>query len=379
MTISTDLNSVININILIIIISIESIRVVEGESGSVNGASWICSIQTKGDKPPGRKGHSLAYIEENNSLIVFGGETQKGINDNSLYVFNIDDKEWKKLQIKNSECIAPRAFHNMALINNNLFIYGGKLQNGDATNEIITFDIANETATQLVSDNNEIPKRYCGAISECNDGVKWQLFIIGGKQNENEYLNMDIFLINFKTNLTEENIPESLTNEQQVMDNDNDNNSFNNNIEIDNLPQENKVQSLNESPEEIQQRQNKLNELMQLHSQYLTQYSKYIEIITQNTNLQHHQQHLLLQKHLELNEERFRVVSELMRMYISYIEKMDRKIIEKIRNKKYYPLINYNELSQIREHYKKKLHKYYLDMKELTEREDRKKEQLDEE
>ena len=372
------MNSVINITLLIIIISIESIRVVEGESGSVNGASWICSIQTKGDKPPGRKGHSLAYIEENNSLIVFGGETQKGINDNSLYVFNIDDKEWKKLQIKNSECITPRAFHNMVLINNNLFIYGGKLQNGNVTNEIITFDITNETATQLISDNNEIPKRYCGAVSECNDGVKWQWFIIGGKHNENDYLNMDILLMNFKGNLTEENIPESLTNEQQIMDNDNDNdnNSFTDNIEMDNLPEENKVQSLNESPEVIQQRENKLNELNQLRSQYLTQYSKYIETITQTTNLQ---QHLLLQKHLELSKERFTVVSELMRMYIPLIEQMDTKIIEGIRNKKYCPLINYTELSQSREHYKNKLHKYYLDMNELTKIENTTKEQLDEE
>ena len=368
------MNSVINITLLITIISIESIRVVEGESGSVNGASWICSIQTKGDKPPGRKGHSLAYIEENNSLVVFGGETQKGINDNSLYVFNIDDKEWKKLQVKNSECITPRAFHNMVLINNNLFVYGGKLQNGNVTNEIIAFDITNETAIQLVSDNNEIPKRYCGAVSECNNGVQWQLFIIGGKQNENDYLNMDIFLMNFKSNLTEENMPESLTNEQQVMDDDNDANSFSNNI--DNLPQENKIESLNESPEVIQERENKLKELIQLHSQYLTQYAKYIEVTTQNTNLQ---QQLLLQKHLEISKERFIVVSDLMRMYISEIEKMDKKIIERIRDKKYCPSIDYNELSRSREHYKNKLHKYYLDMEELTKLESTTREQLDEE
>ena len=81
---------------------------------NINGASWIVNIQTKGEKPPGRKGYSMKYIEGINNLIIYGGELKDNkINDDSVFLYNIDDKEYKKLNNQENNFIGCRAYHTM--------------------------------------------------------------------------------------------------------------------------------------------------------------------------------------------------------------------------------------------------------------------------
>ena len=122
----------------------KNISVITGDNANVNGASWIVNIQTKGDKPPGRKGYSMMYAESINSLIIYGGELKDNkINDNGIYIYNVDDKEYKKINIKGSDMLGCRAYHSMQLndTSNKIYIIGGIDNNKNVLNDIIEVEV----------------------------------------------------------------------------------------------------------------------------------------------------------------------------------------------------------------------------------------------
>ena len=116
------------------------------ENSNINGASWIVNIQTKGEKPPGRKGYSMQYIEGINSLIIYGGELKDNkINDDGIYLFNIDEKEYNKINLKVNNLMGFRAYHTLHYndTNNKIYIIGGIDNNKEVLNDIVEVDINN--------------------------------------------------------------------------------------------------------------------------------------------------------------------------------------------------------------------------------------------
>ena len=171
---------------------LESIVIVEGDNNNnVNGASWITNIATKGDKPVGRKGYGMIYLQKINSIIIYGGETKQGINDDSVYIFNIDEKEWNKYDIK-GDSLNPRAYHLMMLVGENtVIIYGGKSKTGEISDDIISINIPNNEARIIELDKSIQEQRYSmGGCEVIDTEDNCHLMIVGGKGNK--YYEMDV-------------------------------------------------------------------------------------------------------------------------------------------------------------------------------------------
>jgi hypothetical protein len=194
----------------------KNISVITGDNANVNGASWIVNIQTKGDKPPGRKGYSMMYAESINSLIIYGGELKDNkINDNGIYIYNVDDKEYKKINIKGSDILGCRAYHSMQLndTSNKIYIIGGIDNNKNVLNDIIEVEVIDKEniSVKKYEGNDLLGKRYnhkgCNIFfrGENETNLLYHILILGGKKSENEFYDNSLIDIFIKDNENPEN------------------------------------------------------------------------------------------------------------------------------------------------------------------------------
>ena len=223
----------------------KNISVITGDNANVNGASWIVNIQTKGDKPPGRKGYSMMFAESINSLIIYGGELKDNkINDDGIYLYNVDDKEYKKINLKGSDLLGFRAYHSMQLndTNNKIYIIGGIDNNKKVLSDIIEIEVKDKAniAVKKLEGNDILGKRYnhkgCNIFfrGDNENDLLYHILILGGKKSENEFYDnslIDIFIKENNNNKNNENIKEEIEeNMGQILNNkennlyDNDNN-----------------------------------------------------------------------------------------------------------------------------------------------------------
>ena len=240
----------------------KNISVITGDNANVNGASWIVNIQTKGEKPPGRKGYTMMYAESINSLIIYGGELKdKKINDDGIYLYNVDDKEYKKINLKGSDLLGFRAYHSMQLndTNNKIYIIGGIDNNKNVLNDIIEIEVKDKSNIDVkkYEGNDILGKRYnhkgCNIFfrGDNENELLYHILILGGKKSENEFYDnslIDIFIKDenmsnnndeIKEEEIEENIKKVINNkENNLYDNDDGGDIGNNEIEnnINNLP-----------------------------------------------------------------------------------------------------------------------------------------------
>jgi len=226
----------------------KNISVITGDNANVNGASWIVNIQTKGDKPPGRKGYSMMFAESINSLIIYGGELKDNkISDNGIYLYNVDDKEYKKINLKGNDLLGFRAYHSMQFndTNNKIYIIGGIDNNKSVLNDIIEIEVKDTDNISLkkYEGNDILGKRYnhkgCNIFfrGEDENDLLYHILIFGGKKNDKEFYDnslIDIFIKeeendkkeneNIRDEKIEENMNKLLNNkENNLYDNDENN------------------------------------------------------------------------------------------------------------------------------------------------------------
>ena len=230
----------------------KNISVMTENNTNINGASWIVNIQTKGEKPPGRKGYSMQFIEGINSLIIYGGELKDNkINDDGIYLYNIDDKEYKKIIIKENNIIGYRAYHTMHLndTNNKIYIIGGINNNKEILDDIIAVDINDKENIKMkkIKSNELINKRY--GHKGCNiffsgDNEKdllYHILIFGGKKNENEFHDNSLIDIFIKDNSVSNNI----SNNNNLNNNEKENIEDNINFNIEDINNEDIADNMN--------------------------------------------------------------------------------------------------------------------------------------
>ncbi len=208
----------------------KNISVFTDNNTNINGASWIVNIQTKGEKPPGRKGYCMQFIENVNSILIYGGELKDNkINDDGIYLYNIDEKEYKKLNIKEN-IIGCRAYHTMHLNDtiNQIYVIGGINNNKEVLNDIIEVDMNDkDNITMNKKEGNDLlNKRYghkgCNIFfSGENDVLYHHILILGGKKSENEFYDnslIDIFIKNntYPNDLNEKNNNNNFNNEENI-------------------------------------------------------------------------------------------------------------------------------------------------------------------
>lgn len=154
----------------------------------------------------------MIYIKKINSIIIYGGETKQGINDDSVYIFNIDEKEWNKYEIK-GESLSPRAYHLMMLVDENtVIISGGKCKTGEISDDLISINIPTNEANKIEIDKS-IQEQRCsmGGCEVIDTEDNCHLMIIGGKGNQ--YYEMDVIDIIISNNHKNANNNE-ITNEK---------------------------------------------------------------------------------------------------------------------------------------------------------------------
>ena len=72
----------------------------------------------------GRHSHTATKFRD--SILVFGGELASGHLTNELWLFNITTSNWKLLAVNDTNAPFPVASHSANLVDDKLFIYGGK-------------------------------------------------------------------------------------------------------------------------------------------------------------------------------------------------------------------------------------------------------------
>ena len=369
----------------------KNISVIAGDNNTnINGASWIVNIQTKGDKPAGRKGYSMLFIESLNNLLIYGGELKDNkINDESAYLYNIDEKEYKKIFFKdeNKNNLISRAYHTMHLndTNNNIYIIGGINSNKEILDDIIEINLNGKEVDNKYNKykaNEIFNKRYehkgCNIfIGENDDDLMYHIIILGGKKNDKEFY--DLSLIDFyiqgnnnsknKTKIKEVNTSSEIKNDS-INENDidiqieptsivkynNENNELKakrkeyvetlNNLQKDYIDLYLKNQKISS---EYYQNLSKLNELKnkELFETVIKNISfekkrKEINIRKEKINQELDEYNRKLKENLKFNEllneymnvykERFCVLSDFLYGYIEDIMKADKFIVENCSN-----------------------------------------------
>ena len=358
----------------------KNISVITGDNANVNGASWIVNIQTKGDKPPGRKGYSMMYAESINSLIIYGGELKDNkINDNGIYIYNVDDKEYKKINIKGSDMLGCRAYHSMQLndTSNKIYIIGGIDNNKNVLNDIIEVEVIDKEniSVKKYEGNDLLGKRYnhkgCNIFfrGENETNLLYHILILGGKKSENEFYDNSLIDIFIKDNENPEN--NKINGEENNLENIKEEEIEENMGKLLN----NKEKNLYDNDGDIEKNENEINLPMKLINDYNSEKNNLIPYSnsTSNSNRTIYSNHNnkldnksnksnsnsnINEYHINLNKKA--KLDNLIKLQKEYIEKY--KKYQKI-NEEYY--INRNKLNElnVKELTKKIMEKNYKNKK----------------
>ncbi|KAJ3425089.1 faciogenital dysplasia protein [Anaeramoeba flamelloides] len=148
--------------------------------------NWNCSIMKEsiGNKPISRTGFSLSIIDDN--LYLFGGKNQNE-EFNDLHIYSISKNTW----IDEQEIIGipptKRYGHSASVISDQLWIFGGKSEN-TFFNDLYCFITSSSTWYSLEVSGTLPTPRFFNSASFISD----QLIIFGGQSEE--VINNDVWV-----------------------------------------------------------------------------------------------------------------------------------------------------------------------------------------
>ena len=342
----------------------KNISVITGDNANVNGASWIVNIQTKGEKPPGRKGYSMMFADSLNCLIIYGGELKDNkISDDSIYMYNVDDKEYKKINLKGSEMIGCRAYHSMHLndTTNKIYIIGGIDNNKKILNDIIEIEVKDKENIlfKKYEGNDILGKRYnhkgCNIFfrGDNENDLLYHILILGGKKTEKEFYDNSLIDLYIKENEGRKNEVENIREEEIEKNmgkllNKKENNIYDNDHDIE--KNENNILNHKLSDDYIQDKNNNSISLSNSNSNrtIYTNRNSNLDNISIKSNSKLNDFHININKKAKLDN--------LITLQKEYIEKY--KKYQKIEEEYY---INRNKLNElnVKELTKKILEKNY--------------------
>ena len=166
--------------------------------------------------------HTANYYDKKSEIILFGGYSN-GNMLNNIFTYNIQTNEFK-VQKEDEDAIRPdpRIGHGAFLINDNLYIFGGSLQDGNLLNDLWKLDLNNYIWEKILENNkndeNDLitPSPRSGHSIILSNIDKNTVFIFGGKvgnfQESNDLWSYDISSNQFK--LIHDTILEQFSNEE---------------------------------------------------------------------------------------------------------------------------------------------------------------------
>ena len=144
-------------------------------------------------QPPPRGGHSACYLPQIQQLVLFGGSSEEGHNNELFYLSALNGKWSNMSHLQNGEVPAPRYAHTMSVVLNKLVLFGGF----DATNffgDVHVLDPNNQRWKQMPINSLEKPAaRYAHSCVALGD----KLVVFGGfganKQIYNDLWVLDVW------------------------------------------------------------------------------------------------------------------------------------------------------------------------------------------
>ena len=168
----------------------------------------IFSVDTNGNRPAPRFGHSLVMIN-NLKICIFGGaigDTRKINYSNETYVYNILTKLWIKLEVGNNKVLPQERAAHAAAVNDDsvMMIYGGSTRNGGLAEDEIWLLYLNEGKEgegewkkyQMVNGISPGP-RYGHSLNY----IRPYFVLFGG--NFNPSLSNDVWIVNINEKIGE--------------------------------------------------------------------------------------------------------------------------------------------------------------------------------
>ena len=165
-------------------------------------------IETKGETPGQRYGHSLNYLKP--YVILFGGNLNP-ILMNDLWLMNLEHKEkdfyWIKINVEKKEKLIPmkRLYHSSCVCQEGkykekLIIFGGRNEQNKPLNDLWILNIKLEEEypkekfeidwTELKPENKD---EFIPRINHSMLFYKYYLFILGGKNSNQSPLSIEVF------------------------------------------------------------------------------------------------------------------------------------------------------------------------------------------
>ncbi|NHI88522.1 MAG: hypothetical protein EAX87_03305, partial [Candidatus Thorarchaeota archaeon] len=165
--------------------------------------------------PPGRTGHAMAYSQEDDRIVMFGGETGWGINEETLvadtWIYDLNTNTWTNMSPPTNP--TPRTFSSMGYDNEtDIFVlYGGILTDVSGSHETWLYNLTSNTWTNATTASNpgdrwsaSLPYDYKNNRLLLSGGGNWDGF------------NNEIWEYDFQANTWTELIPNSASPEVGV-------------------------------------------------------------------------------------------------------------------------------------------------------------------
>lgn len=121
--------------------------------------------------------HTSNYIQSKNTIVIFGGFS-KGEFLNTMYFFNLPNKTFEKVKYNSKAVPSKRANHSAVTVNDSLYVFGGSMKDGILLNDFWKFDIKSCQWSLLPYSEDNYPNPRSGH-NLCVIGE--EIFLFGGK------------------------------------------------------------------------------------------------------------------------------------------------------------------------------------------------------
>ena len=161
-------------------------------SNSLFFVSRIGKIEKIASVNAGRYGHTLTTYE--NKLYIIGGRSQD-LMFKRILCFDFETKSWVQASSNDEKKFGARYGHTTVVYNDKFYVFGGKNSSNQLLNNIVVYDPKADsfTAPQINPENSPQPRMYHAACV-----IDDRMFIYGGKNSKGMILD-DLWELNLDT------------------------------------------------------------------------------------------------------------------------------------------------------------------------------------
>lgn len=141
-------------------------------------STWHCP-DASGDLPVGRYGHAALALD-NDTMWMFGGRLQGGLQAGDTYTLNVREMRWNMAnEVGDGDLSpAPRFWSTAVRVRQQVVLFGGAdLVNGQLFDDVWTWDIQTQRWTEHIVVGTPPPARYGHVMLACPDG---HVLVLGG-------------------------------------------------------------------------------------------------------------------------------------------------------------------------------------------------------